>query len=50
MRNALEPYLGKEITIISTVKGIKNSNNKHKFKNDEKVLLSNVIIKRTMSF
>lgn len=48
MRNALQPYLGKEITIISTVKGIENS--KNKFNNDEKVLLSNIINKENNEF
>lgn len=50
MREALEPYLGKEITIISTVKEIENSNSKHKFKNEEKVLLSKVINKENNEF
>lgn len=50
MRKALEPYLGKEITIISTVKEIENSNDKNKFKNDGKVLLSRVINKENNEF
>lgn len=50
MRNALEPYLGKEITIISRVKKIEESNDKHKFKNSERVLLSKITNKENNEF
>ena len=39
MRKALEPYLGKEITIISTVKEIENSNEKINLKMTERCYL-----------
>ncbi|WP_250675477.1 hypothetical protein LZ906_002090 [Paraclostridium ghonii] len=50
MRNTLEPYLGKEITIISIVKEIEDSNNNYKLKNGKRVLLSRVINKDNNEF
>ncbi|MDU5021478.1 MAG: hypothetical protein E6269_13100, partial [Clostridiales bacterium] len=50
MRNALEPYLGKEVTVVSIVKEIEESNKKNKFKNKERVLLSKVINKDNNEF
>lgn len=50
MRDALEPYLGKEITIISRVKEIEESNNKNKFKNEGRVLLSKITNKDNNEF
>ncbi|CEO24155.1 hypothetical protein [Paraclostridium sordellii] len=50
MRNALEPYLGKEVTVVSIVKEIEENNNKNKFKNKERVLLSKVINKENNEF